>query len=170
MSRTLGAGFIGFAITLSLGCGDKDHDHEHTGDSDAADADTDTDSDTDADTDTDTDADADADFDLTFNGGLYDPPHEGNLVGFALVDDADQTTTHFTSTVSGGNISASWPAAITEGHSYTLYWYADLDQSGACTPPGADHGWSEAIPSVAGQVDVQRDHSGAFEYDVCNYF
>ena len=173
MNRIFSAGIIGLTMTLSLGCGDKD-DSTESGDSDDANTsntntDADTDTDTDADTDADTDTDADADFDLTFNGSGYNP-HETNIVEFALVDDADATTTVWASDVVAGVITETWVGAVTAGHSYTLFWYADLDGSQTCTSPPADHGWSEAIPAVTAQVDVSRDHNAVFEYAVCDHF
>jgi hypothetical protein len=63
---------------------------------------------------------------------------------------------------------ASGTDALDQGSSYTLYWYADVNDNMTCDD-GTDHYWSLAIPSVTADVDESHMHTTTFNGD-CTKF
>lgn len=118
-----------------------------------------------------TTTDATATFDLVFSGSGY-TPHDGQDIWFALWDDANSSNavaTRTTATDGSGNLSETFTGVLVAGHSYTLYWAADLNGNGACNTPPADHGWSLAIASVSGTANEMYNHDTNFDTTVCNF-
>ena len=110
-------------------------------------------------------------FDLTFEGTGYNP-HDGQDIWFVLKEAGTYTqvgTLRTTMTDGAGNINETWAGVLQPGVSYALFWVADLDGDGACTPPGGDHGRSVPISAVSGDVVLQETHNTNFDPNVCDH-
>jgi hypothetical protein len=102
---------------------------------------------------------------LAWAGTGYAAGHNGQTLHFALWDDADAVTAVVadTTVVAGSTTEADFPGALVAGHSYHLYWYADVDASSGCNV--GDHNWSLTVLSVTGPVNVTHPHSVSFNGD-----
>jgi hypothetical protein len=112
---------------------------------------------------------------ITLNG--YGATHSGDTLYFALWDDADSSGAAATASKlimggggggggggSGGGMAVELADDLIEGHGYTLYWYADLDDNMACDME-IDHHWSLAVPPVTGVVELSHMHTLSFNGD-----
>ncbi len=109
---------------------------------------------------------------LTLSG--YGMAHDGDTLYFALWDDTNTTAAVATAEKTimsgggggggGGGNTVSFADALVEGHSYVLYWYADVNANMTCDM-GTDHHWSLAIPTVTADAVVSHTHSTTFNGD-----
>jgi hypothetical protein len=113
-----------------------------------------------------------ATFELSFSGTGYQALHDGLTMHFALWNDANDTTVVNTWEViiDAEPLVASWPDAVTEGQSYTLYYYVDTNENDACDGPDVamDHAWSMPIAEVTAAVEVTDVHNLDFSAGDCS--
>lgn len=133
-------------------------------------------------------------YDLTVTGTGY-APHAGQTLRFALVDTATSAAAATGAVVvaSDGTFSLTLPAALADGGTYTVDYYADGDAgagttgaNGTCEAQPTDHQWQVAVtdanadglndvanmgtPSaVAGSVTIDTAHNTQFTA-VCDAF
>jgi len=148
---------LGSALALSVACGGDD------GDGGTADAAPQVDS-----------AANPSTFSLTLTLSGYGMAHDGDTLYFALWDDANTTApvANEQKTImsggggggGGGGNTVSFADALVEGHSYTLYWYADLNANTMCDM-GTDHHWSLAIANVTADAMLSHTHTTTFNGD-----
>lgn len=108
---------------------------------------------------------------LTLNG--YGMAHNGDTLYFSLWDDADASAAVATTSKTimsggggggGGGNEVTFADALVEGHSYTLYWYADLDANTMCDM-GSDHHWSMTASAITADVPLVHQHTATFNGD-----
>jgi len=115
-----------------------------------------------------TDSGAAATYDLTVNGTGFDP-HNGQTLEIAVLASDDTVIDTQSTTVADGAFSFSWTDALDEGATYTVHYYADLNESGGCDSPPDDHGWERTIDAVSADVVLDVTHDTNFT-DVCASF
>ena len=91
---------------------------------------------------------------------------------FALWNDANDTAAVGTLevTIDAEPFVVSSPNAVTEGQSYTLYYYVDINGNDACDGPELtmDHAWSMPIAEVTAAVEVTDVHNTDFSAGDCS--
>jgi hypothetical protein len=120
------------------------------------------------------DAPPSATYNLTLTLMGYGMAHNGDTLYFTLWDDADSSAPVATTEKEimsgggggggGGSNAIDLPGVLVEGHSYTLYWYADLNDNMTCDMD-TDHHWHLAIPEVTGPVAESHQHTTTFDGD-----
>ena len=163
---------------------DTDADSDTDTDTDS-DADSDTDSDTDADADSDTDADTDTDtdtdsggggggpYDMYVTGSDWETVHLGEDVYVNLVKDSDSSVVDTYTTVvdATGVFTTTFVGVLEHGEDYTLDFYADRNNNGACDPVPTDHVWHESKGTATADLIVTATHDGATQDSAgCNSF
>ena len=69
----------------------------------------------------------------------------------------------------GDGFSFTWDGLLEQNEVYTLDYYADNNNNGACNPPADDHVWRENIPAVTADVAISVKHTSNW-VDVCSSF
>lgn len=108
-------------------------------------------------------------FDLHLEGTGFQP-HEGqNLV--VVVDASDSSTPVGTGKdrILNGAFAFDWPDLLTEGKTYTVDYFADVDDDGACDPD-TDAVWRRELRSVAGRVSLSVIHDEDYAPEACESF
>ena len=106
-------------------------------------------------------------FSLTLQGSGY-APHDGQTVAIAVVDMATGELIQNTSVVmdASGMLDVTLEGAMMPGMDYVVQWYADLNGSGDCSAPPADHSWHEMVLAASMDTVIVRDHDLEW-VDVC---
>ena len=120
------------------------------------------------------DAPPGATFDLALELNGYGMAHDGDTLFFALWDDADTSAAVATTTLAimsgggggggGGGNNIALTDVLVEGHSYTLYWYADINDNMTCDMT-TDHSWNLAVANVAADANLTHQHVALFDGD-----
>ncbi len=109
---------------------------------------------------------------VNFEWNLMGYPHDGQDVAITVVEAGTMNTVLTMNATFAGMehtfSDASGP--LTDGASYDVYWYVDVNGNGACDPPADDHSW-EMLGVMAGPMGVSADHThDAMWVDVCANF
>ena len=76
-----------------------------------------------------------------------------------VIDKADNSIIKSDSvTISGANVSFTWPDLLAEGGNYEVRWYVDVDANGFCNDPPEDHSWLKAVTNVTADVTIAHPH------------
>ena len=106
-------------------------------------------------------------FNLAFTGIGYDV-HNGQTFEVALVRVSDGVVVNTGSaTVVAGAFSFAFNGALALSTAYRLDYYADMNGSGACDAPPADHVWSTAIAATTVNVSINDTHDATFDAAAC---
>ena len=98
-------------------------------------------------------------YNLTFTGNGYDV-HNGQTFEVVLVRTSDGVVVNSGSaTVAAGAFSFTFNGALAASTAYRLDYYADVNASGACDAPPADHVWSTAIAAPTTNVTINDAHT-----------
>ena len=103
---------------------------------------------------------------LELNG--YGNAHDGHTLYFSLWDDADDMDPVATMTKDvvkgGGGNTIELADKLTEGKSYTLYWFADVNENETCDMD-TDHHWNLKIDAVKADAALVHQHTAMFDGD-----
>ena len=98
--------------------------------------------------------------DLAVTGDNY--PHIGQIVGIS-VHAAGVVAIQDSMVLSDNSIAFSWEDVLRDGVEYTVDWYADNNDSGACDD--GDHAWVREIGAFTSDAQIVLDHVNAAPYD-----
>ena len=112
-------------------------------------------------------------FDLSWSGSGYGRNENGNTLFFALWEDDNTLGPVATTSLDvmgggggGGGSVIDLTAALQEGKSYALYWFADQGGSGGDdTCMAAEPNWMIAIPAVTAAVSLTHNQGDASNGD-----
>jgi hypothetical protein len=109
---------------------------------------------------------------VNFEMTLMGYPHDGMDVELAVVE-AGTTNVVLTlgGTIAGMELVLSdMSGALTDGASYDIFWYVDVNESGGCDAPPDDHSW-EMLAQAAGGTGLTTSHTHDGNWvDVCANF
>ncbi|MFT5456001.1 MAG: hypothetical protein ACI9K2_002486, partial [Myxococcota bacterium] len=107
---------------------------------------------------------------LTLTGTGYEP-HDGQEIHAAAINTASGQVVGRGMQVmdASGELSVDMGPIAEDGERYTIVWYADLNGSGDCSAPPADHAWRLNGPPITMDMDIPYDHDTRWE-DVCANF
>jgi hypothetical protein len=102
-------------------------------------------------------------FSMNFTGFT---PHLGMTFYLRLVDTTNHTTVSITTptTITGDAFSVTLPSTITEGHTYDVDFWVDVDGNGTLdhspsgTPAGVDHSWRKTGTGTAAGLSMTFAH------------
>jgi len=109
--------------------------------------------------------------DFTFNLTRF-MPHNGQNESYSLRDAAGAEGASGTDRVTGGNLSIPEAGVIVAGATYTISFYADIDDSGTCDAPPTDHVWqlTDQTADAMGDLTAAYEHGTDFTPAACDDF
>ncbi|MCH9682073.1 MAG: hypothetical protein K0V04_11615 [Deltaproteobacteria bacterium] len=109
---------------------------------------------------------------VNFEWNLMGYPHDGQDVALVVIDaDSGTEVLSFSETFAGMEITlADTNGVLTDGGTYDVFWYVDVNGSGSCDAPPDDHSW-EMLGVAAGPMGISADHTHDANWvDVCGNF